>query len=60
VTVLPIENENYGMLYSFQPRYLAQLIHDEEKGSSGDAGHEDALVVLLRTVTGCVRNIFFR
>lgn len=27
--MLPIENENYGMLYSFQPNYLAQLISDD-------------------------------
>jgi hypothetical protein len=27
--MLPIENENYGILYSFQPDYLAHLIQDD-------------------------------
>jgi hypothetical protein len=27
--MLPIENENYGILYSFQPDYLAHLIEDD-------------------------------
>jgi hypothetical protein len=27
--MLPIENENYGLLYSFQPNYLAHLIEDD-------------------------------
>lgn len=28
--MLPIENEHYGMLYTFQPNYLAQLISDDK------------------------------
>ena len=33
--MLPIENENYGILYSFQPNYLAHLIHDDSGEETG-------------------------
>jgi len=33
--MLPIENENYGLLYSFQPKYLAHLIEDDNGGETG-------------------------
>jgi hypothetical protein len=33
--MLPIENENYGILYSFQPDYLAHLIHDDDGNVDG-------------------------
>lgn len=34
--MLPIENENYGLLYSFQPKYLAHLIQDEDGKKTGN------------------------
>ena len=27
--MLPIDNQHYGILYSFQPKYLAHLIADD-------------------------------
>jgi hypothetical protein len=33
--MLPIENENYGLLYSFQPKYLAHLIQDDNGNEAG-------------------------
>ncbi|HEY7986997.1 MAG TPA: hypothetical protein VIE17_08750 [Methylophilaceae bacterium] len=33
--MLPIENENYGLLYSFQPNYLAHLIQDDNGSETG-------------------------
>ncbi len=33
--MLPIENENYGLLYSFQPKYLAHLIEDDNGSETG-------------------------
>ena len=35
--MLPIENENYAMLYTFQPDYLAQLIMDDQHPSNAPA-----------------------
>ena len=37
VAMLPIENENYAMLYTFQPDYLAQLILDDQHPSNPPA-----------------------
>lgn len=36
--MLPIENENYGILYSFQPDYLAHLIQDDNASETGIIG----------------------
>jgi hypothetical protein len=33
--MLPIDNENYGILYSFQPNYLAHLIQDDNGNETG-------------------------
>lgn len=57
--MLPIDNQNYGLLYSFQPNYLEDLIHEDERHVSHPGGfsksHMDIFEVLNEYMQGLAK-----